>query len=98
MCALADAFGLPVEPQSWGYSLIQAPNLHLSLSVANALFFELPVPYDAYEYGVENPIRIDKDGFVAAPDGPGLGLRVDWELLEHDTLASFACGPGSVDS
>ena len=25
LCALAEAFGLPVEPQSWGYSLVQAP-------------------------------------------------------------------------
>jgi len=32
IAALAEAFGLPVEPQSWGYSFIQLPNLHLGLA------------------------------------------------------------------
>jgi L-alanine-DL-glutamate epimerase-like enolase superfamily enzyme len=88
LCALADGFGLPVEPQSWGYSFIQAPNLHLSLSVANATYFELPVPYSAYEYAVANPIRLDEMGRVSAPSDDGIGLRCDWELINRDRIAT----------
>jgi L-alanine-DL-glutamate epimerase-like enolase superfamily enzyme len=88
LCALAEAFGLPVELQSWGYSLVQAPNLHLALSVAPATFFELPVPIEAYEWGVENPIRLQKGGVVSAPSGTGIGLTIQWDRIANDRLAS----------
>jgi L-alanine-DL-glutamate epimerase-like enolase superfamily enzyme len=87
IAALAEAWGMPVEVQSWGYSLIQAPNLHLALSVAGSNYFESPVPYDAYEFGVENPIRCDANGIVQAPDGDGLGLEVRWDEIDGATLA-----------
>jgi L-alanine-DL-glutamate epimerase-like enolase superfamily enzyme len=88
IAALAEAWAIPVEVQSWGYSLIQAPNLHLALSVAGSSFFESPVPYDAYEFGVANPIRCDAAGIVRAPSGDGLGLDIVWEDIDAATLAS----------
>jgi len=87
IAALAEAWAMPVEVQSWGYSLIQAPNLHMSLSVAGSTYFESPVPYDAYEFGVENPIRCDSMGFVHPPAGDGLGLELLWDEIEAATLA-----------
>jgi L-alanine-DL-glutamate epimerase-like enolase superfamily enzyme len=87
IAALAEAWALPVEVQSWGYSLIQAPNLHLALSVAGSSYFESPVPYDAYEFGVGNPIRCDERGIVRAPAGDGLGLELLWDEIEGATLA-----------
>lgn len=87
MCALAEAFGLPVELQSWGYSLIQAANLHLELAVDRQSYFELPVPYDAYEFGVIHPYRLDADGYVSASDEPGLGVDVDWAALTKAQLS-----------
>lgn len=86
IAALAEAFGLPVEPQSWGYSFIQLPNLHLGLACPETSYFESPVPYEPYEFGVENPIRPDSAGFVSAPDGPGMGMTVDWDLIETAVL------------
>ena len=86
MAALGEAWGLPVEVQSWGYSLVQAPNLHLALSVARSTYFESPVPYHPYEFGVQNPIRCDSDGIVQAPDGDGIGLEIIWEDIDAATL------------
>lgn len=86
---LADAFGMNVELQTWGYTLTQAAGLHLELSHANCQYFELTVPYDAYEFGCLNPFRTDKDGFVAAPEGPGLGIELDWELIEAASILTF---------
>jgi len=31
-----------------------------------------------------NPIRIEAVGCVSAPDGPGLGLDLDWKQIERD--------------
>lgn len=89
--ALAEAFGLPVEPQSWGYSLIQASNLHLGLASTGSGYFESPVPYEPYEFGVENPIRPDAAGIVSAPAGPGLGLAIDWDRITAAVLKRDTC-------
>jgi L-alanine-DL-glutamate epimerase-like enolase superfamily enzyme len=94
LAGLAEAWGLRVELQSWGYTLIQAANLHLGLAVEHAGHFELPVPPEPYEYGVHTPFRVGRDGFVAAPTQPGLGVEVDWERMRAATLASFTCSLG----
>lgn len=86
--AMAEAYGLACEPQSWGYSLIQFPNLHMGLAYPGASYFESPVPYEPYEFGVLNPIRPDARGYVSAPEGPGLGMELDWERLKKSTLTS----------
>ena len=82
--ALAFAHGLKTELQSYGYPLSQAANLHVMLGVAGCSYFEHPVPIEHYEYACANPIRIDADGCVSAPDGPGLGLDLDWTRIERD--------------
>lgn len=87
ICALAEAYDLPVEPQSWGYTFVQAANLQLGLATRQSSYFELPVPYDAYEFGVENPFRLDKQGLVHLPEAPGLGIAVDWKALDSAVLS-----------
>jgi len=82
--ALAGAHGLKTELQSYGYPLSQAANLHVMLGVPGCSYFEHPVPIEHYEYGCANPIRIEADGCVRAPDGPGLGLALDWDRIEAD--------------
>jgi L-alanine-DL-glutamate epimerase-like enolase superfamily enzyme len=82
--ALASANGLKTELQSYGYPLSQAANLQLMLGVSGCSYFEHPVPVEHYEYACANPIRIEADGCVSAPDGPGLGLDLDWKQIESD--------------
>jgi len=83
---LAEARGTTVELQCWGYTLTQAANLHVMLARPNCGWFEQPVPYPAFEYGVANPIRTDRKGDVRAPDGPGLGVEIDWAAIDKATL------------
>jgi L-alanine-DL-glutamate epimerase-like enolase superfamily enzyme len=86
---LAAAAGLNVELQCWGYTLQQASNLHLMLAYRNCAWFEQPVPYPAFEFGMLDTIRTDRDGYVHAPAGPGLGVRVDWDAMKSATLATL---------
>jgi L-alanine-DL-glutamate epimerase-like enolase superfamily enzyme len=79
---IAEAHGMNVEIQSWGYTLTQAANLHVMLAHRNCDFFEQPVPYPAFEYGANDVIRTDQDGYVHAPAGAGLGIRTDWEAMK----------------
>lgn len=87
--ALARARGMTTEVQAFGYPASQAANLHVMLGVPGCSWFEHPVPAPDFEYGVLNPIALDPEGRVAAPDGPGLGLVMDWDRIEADAIASF---------
>ncbi|MBM3540642.1 MAG: hypothetical protein FJX51_01220 [Alphaproteobacteria bacterium] len=86
---LAERHGLMAELQSWGYTPVQAANLHVMLGLGRTKYFEQPFPYPALEYGALDPIRTDRDGLVHAPDGPGLGIRMDWDAIERAALARF---------
>ena len=83
---LARSAGLDCEIMSWGYNLAAAANLHVMLALENCTYFEQAMPYELFEYGMVDVIRPGPDGFVSAPDHPGLGLRVDWEAMEAATF------------
>ena len=97
LAALAEAWGMRTELQSWGYTLIQAANVHFGLAFERTGYFELPVPYEMFEYGVENPFRVGPDGYVQAPTGAGLGIDVDWERMEHAAVSAFSCTTGAPE-
>lgn len=87
---LAHAFGLDLEPVSYGHTLLQAANLQVMLAFENVRFFELPYPVGPWEYGVVEPIRPGPDGTVALPSGPGLGVELDWEWVERSAFAKIS--------
>jgi L-alanine-DL-glutamate epimerase-like enolase superfamily enzyme len=41
-------------------------------------------------YGLSDVPRIDAQGYVHAPEGPGLGLTIDWDRLRASALATLA--------
>ncbi len=77
---IANDAGMSIEIQSWGHSLAQAANLHLMLANERTRYFEAPMPKEAFEFGMTNGDLLDR-GRVVAPDGPGLGINVDWDRL-----------------
>ena len=87
--AVAEARSMNVEIQSWGYTLTQAANLQLMLAHRNCAYFEQPMPYEALEFGALDVIRTDAEGYVHAPDGPGLGIRTDWEAVEAAAFLTY---------
>jgi len=86
---LAQSHGMTVELQCWGYTLTQAANLHLMLAYANCTYFEQPAPYPAFEHGALDVIRTDAEGYVHAPPGPGLGIGIDWDAVEKDSVLKY---------
>ena len=77
---IANDAGMSMEIQSWSHSLAQAANLHLMLANERTRYFEVPTPKEAFEFGMKNGILLDR-GKVVAPEGPGLGIGVDWDRL-----------------
>lgn len=77
---IANRAGLPIEIQSWDHSLSQAANLHLMLANERTKYFEAPMPKAAFEFGMKNGNLLNQ-GNIVAPEGPGLGIDVDWDRL-----------------
>jgi L-alanine-DL-glutamate epimerase-like enolase superfamily enzyme len=80
---------LPIEPIAYGHALIQAANLHVLLALGRTDYVELPVPAEPWEHAALTTIRIDPDGLVAMPDGPGLGIEVDWDAMRSASVATL---------
>ena len=78
---LAEAFSIGCEGHAFGPALAQAANLQVGLAGAGSRYCELPVPLGGLDFGVVSGLRLDNEGFVVAPDGPGLGLEVDRAAL-----------------
>jgi len=86
---MAETAGMNCEIMCWGNTLISAANLHLMLAFRNGTYYEQPIPYDSYEYGMHDVIRTQPDGYVYAPQKPGLGVEIDWDAMQAATIHSF---------
>jgi D-galactarolactone cycloisomerase len=96
IAALAHAHGVAVNPHVWGSAIGQAASLHLiaALPVAHpSLFASEPIlEYDQSSHPfrrelVARPLE-HVDGWVAVPDGPGLGVEVNREVLAKYAVQS----------
>lgn len=89
VATLCEYFGMQLEPHSFGGIFYQMAHLHVILSIKNCNFFELPISQEDgeegyFDVGIQgNGIRIDKEGYVHAPQGPGLGLTIDWDQVKQ---------------
>lgn len=86
---LAEAFGLKFEVHHGGNSLNNVANLHVLAALNNADYFEVLLPDAAHRFGLEREIDVDAAGLVHAPTQPGLGVPIDFALIERKTLATL---------
>ena len=82
ICHLAEAFRMKCEIHHGGNSLNNVANLHVTMAVDNCEYFEVLLPEAAQKYGLVNDIEVDRQGLVHAPEKPGLGYEIDWELVK----------------
>ena len=80
---LAEAFHMNFEIHHGGNSLNNVANLHVTMAIRNCEFFEVLLPAAAQKYGLLEDIEVDRAGLVHAPSGPGLGVAIDFELIER---------------
>ena len=81
---IANKYNKNTELQSWSYPLGQAANLHIMLSHKNCHYFEQVVPYEDHEHGAKSFIRSDNQGYVRPNPEPGLGIEIDWDVINRD--------------
>lgn len=79
---LADAFNMNAEIHGGDLA-----NVHLACGIPNNTFFEVLVfGTESVEFGFPD---VEADGFITAPQRPGIGYQFDWEEIER--LAVCSC-------
>lgn len=80
----AQRAGVDVCPHAWLTDLLSAASLHLNACLERSLFLEFNVCDNPMLRAViRNPLEMGKDGAIAVPDGPGLGIEIDEAAMER---------------
>jgi len=88
---LAEAFGLNCELHTT-MSAMDVANLHVACASRNSEFFELYAPHEKWHFPLTQGLEPDANGDVVVPDGPGLGVEIDWDVVDDSTRRVFATG------
>ena len=81
---LTNAFGATIHVQAkshmWGFSSVNANG-----GIENVVLLEVHPPFEIHTHpAVRNPLK-SSDGYVKMPEGPGLGVDLDWDIIENET-------------
>lgn len=78
---LAALRGVAMVPHSWSTGIIKAASLHVIGAMPDATFLE----YCVQETALNQLLTVERfpvvDGMVALPEGPGLGIEIDEEVV-----------------
>lgn len=85
---LADLRGVTMVPHSWSTGIIKAASLQVIGAMRNATFLE----YCVQETALNQLLTVERfpvvDGKVALPEGPGLGIEIDDEVVQRYTVTA----------
>ncbi len=81
----AERAGVDVCPHAWLTDLLSAASLHVNACLPRSLFLEYNVSTSPMlREIIQSPVRMEGDGMIPVPQGPGLGVEVD-----ENAVASF---------
>lgn len=88
---LVEAENKIFTPHTWTHGVGLAAGLHLACAVNNCPWIEYPYDPPHWDYRIRDcmlteALTIDKDGYIPAPQGPGLGVELNMELLSKYTV------------
>lgn len=79
---MCNAFGVQCEIHTGGVSSACISNLHVECAIKNCVFHEMyPWPDIINLFGLKGYPVPDDEGYIHAPQKPGLGVEIDWEAL-----------------
>ncbi len=85
---LAEAHHMNCELHTTILHPLELVNLHLNGAIANSSYFELLWPMDPFAFGLTEPLPIT-DGIATMPEAPGLGIELDWDMIDNATIAEL---------
>ncbi len=88
--ALAEGFHKFCEIGLAGNSALNAANLHVIMSSLNCTYFEYWLPKEVHQWGVKEQLKINENGNIEAPTGPGLGIDLDEDWITAHKLTTLS--------
>lgn len=85
----AEANGIRFIPHGWNTALGLAADLQLASAIHNTDLVEYLTGSPFIDDLVQDKWKLDKDGMLAIPNGPGLGISVDVNAVEKYTGHRF---------
>jgi L-alanine-DL-glutamate epimerase-like enolase superfamily enzyme len=80
IAALASANEVQLAPHVWGSAILWAASLQLAAALPNFYIFEFTQTFTPLLTDlISVPVKVESDGCVLIPGGPGLGVEVDPE-------------------
>jgi len=87
---MAEDHGVRFIPHGWNTALGLAADLHLSSAMRNTNLVEYLTGSPFIDDLVEVRWKLDVDGMLQVPDGPGLGTSLNMDAVEKHTGERFA--------
>lgn len=87
---LCEAMGIKVASHHAASPLMNWANLHVLCGASNADWIEVLVPEAGYDFGLLRYLAPDADGYLAAPQDPGIGVALDWDYIRAHTVPGSA--------
>ena len=82
---MAQDFGVEFVPHGWNTAVGLAADLHLASAIPNTRFVEYLTGSPFIDAIVQDPWRIDPQGYLTIPDAPGLGIKLDLDGVKRYT-------------
>ena len=82
---LAEAFHMAFEVHSAIFAPLELANLHVC-AATRSRYFELLWPRAPFDFGLAKPLPVE-NGVASLPEAPGLGIDLDWDMIDNATLA-----------
>ena len=86
---MAEECGVKFIPHGWNTALGLAADLHLSAANAHTDLVEYLTGSPFIDDLVQSPWKLDQDGMLPIPTGPGLGIQLDLDVVAQHTGERF---------
>jgi galactonate dehydratase len=84
MCDMADAYHIPGSPHTCGGPLLYVASAHLTTAIPNFCYMESNYWKYTWQFPYFiNNVPVPVDGYISAPEGPGLGVEIRPELFKN---------------
>ncbi len=80
--AIAEVFNAQMAPHLYAGPIEWAANIQLAVSIPNILILET-IETNFHDELIKSSIQVD-DGYITAPQGPGLGIEVNEDLAKQN--------------
>jgi D-galactarolactone cycloisomerase len=87
---MAEEHGIELIPHGWNTAVGVAADVHFMAFLPSRAYVEFNVGNPFIEELIDKPFRLDAEGCLPVPEGPGLGINLDRDKLRSLEASGFS--------